>query len=255
MIKLKSNVYDVEGNIKKEIELPEVFSTVPRHDLIRKAFRAISLSLRQPYGSSPLAGTRRVGHNSGPGRGAARIPRTSGSSTAVLLASFVGGRSAHSPRTSKVLYKGINEKERKLARHGALAMTTSNEAVKARGHRIPEEITLPLVVEDSIERITKTKDAQAFLEAVGLYDDIIRSKEGIKIRAGRGKMRGRTYKQPKSLLIVGSSKSSLRAFASLPGVDIATPHSLSIRKLAPGGTGGRLTVFTEGAMKAIGGEQ
>ena len=54
---MKSNVYNIEGKVKKEIELPEVFTTVPRADLIRKAFRAISLSLRQPYGSSPLAGS------------------------------------------------------------------------------------------------------------------------------------------------------------------------------------------------------
>ena len=255
MIKLKSNVYDLSGKVKKKIDLPEVFSTVPREDIIRKAFRAISLSLRQPYGSSPLAGTRRVGHNAGPGRGTARIPRTSGSSRAVLLASFVGGRSAHSPRTAKVLFKGINEKERKVARYGAIAMTSSLESVKASGHRVPEKLKLPVIVDNSMENIRKTKDAKEFLEALGLFDDIERSKEGTKVRAGRGKMRGRRYKQPKSLLIVGSSRTALRAFSSLPGVDIATPNSLSIRKLAPGGVGGRLTVYTEGAIENLRGEQ
>ncbi len=249
---MKSNVYNLEGKVKKEIELPEVFSTVPRADLIRKAFRAISLSLRQPYGASPLAGTRRVGHNSGPGRGAARIPRaTSGSNNAVLLASFVGGRSAHAPRTSKILHKGINEKERKLARSGAIAMTTSLESVQARGHRVPEGATLPIIVENKLEEIRKTKEAREFLETIGLFDDVMRSKEGTKVRAGRGKMRGRRYKQPKSLLIVGTSKENLRAFSSLPGVDVATPNSLSIRKLAPGGVGGRLTVFTESAIESM----
>lgn len=253
---LKSKVYSLKGKVKKEIELPEVFSTVPRSDLIRKAFRAISLSLRQPYGASPLAGTRRVGHNSGPGRGAARIPRaTSGSNNAVLLASFVGGRSAHAPRNTKNLHKGINEKERKMARSGAIAMTTSLESVQARGHRVPEGTTLPIIVENKLEEIKKTKDAREFLEAIGLYEDVQRSKDGIKVRAGRGKMRGRRYKQPKSLLIVGSSRDSLRAFSALPGVDIATPNSLSIRKLAPGGVGGRLAVFTEAAIESMRGGQ
>ncbi len=253
MIKLKTNVYDLSGKVKKKIDLPEVFSTTPREDLIRKAFRAISLSLRQPYGSSPLAGSRRVGHNSGPGRGAARIPRTSGTSRAVLLASFVGGRSAHSPRTDKVLVKGINEKERKIARESAIALTSNVESVKARGHRVPEGLNLPVVVVNSVENITKTKDAREFLESLGLFEDVEKSKEGTKIRAGRGTMRGRKYKQPKSVLIVGSSKSSLRAFSTLPGVDIATPNSLSIRKLAPGGVGGRLTIYTEDVMKTLGG--
>lgn len=251
VIKLKSNVYSLEGKVKKKIDLPEVFSTAPREDLIRKAFRAISLSLRQPYGSSPDAGMRRVGHNAGPGRGSARIPRTSGSSRAVLLASFVGGKSAHSPRTDKVLFKGINEKERKLARNSAIALTASAEHIAARGHRTPEKASFPIVVDDAMEDIQKTKEAQQFLETLGLYDDVIRSKEGIKVRAGRGKMRGRRYKQPKSLLIVGSSRSKLRAFSSLPGVDIATPNSLSVRKLAPGGVGGRLTIYTEGAIKSM----
>ncbi len=255
VIKLKTNVYDLSGKVKKKIDLPEVFSTVPREDIIRKAFRAISLSLRQPYGASPLAGTRRVGHNSGPGRGAARIPRTSGSSRAVLLASFVGGRSAHSPRTDKVLYKGINEKERKVARESAIAMTSVLDSVKARGHRVPEGLKLPVVVDNSIESITKTKDAREFLETLGLFEDVEKSKNGTKVRAGRGKMRGRRYKQPKSLLIVGSSRSSLRAFSSLPGVDIATPNSLSIRKLAPGGVGGRLTIYTESVIENLRGGQ
>lgn len=251
MINLKSNVYSLEGKIKKKMELPGVFSTSPREDLIRKAFRAISLSLRQPYGSSPDAGMRRVGQNSGPGRGSARIPRTSGRSRAVLLASFVGGKSAHSPRSDKVLFKGINEKERKLARYSAIALTSSADHVRARGHKVPEKATFPIIVEDAMEDIRKTKEAQEFLETLGLYDDVQRSKDGIKVRAGRGKMRGRRYKQPKSLLIVGSSRSKLRAFSSLPGVDIATPNSMSLRKLAPGGVGGRLTVFTESAMKSL----
>ena len=251
MIKLKSNVYGIDGKVKKKIELPEVFSTTPREDLIRKAFRAISLSLRQPYGSSPDAGMRRVGHNAGPGHGTARIPRTSGSSRAVLLGSFVGGKSAHSPRSDRVLFKGINDRERKLARYSAIALTSSEDAVKARGHVIPEKITLPVIVDNSAETITKTKEAQEFLENLGLFDDVIRSKEGIKVRAGRGKMRGRRYKQPKSLLIVGTSRDKLRAFSTLAGVDTATVHSLSIRKLAPGGTGGRLTIFTEGAIAGL----
>jgi large subunit ribosomal protein L4e len=252
---VKVNLYSKSGEKKGEIELPAVFSFNPRVDLVRKAFNAISLSLRQPYGSSPSAGMRRVGHNAGPGHGTARIPRTSGSSTAVLLANFVKGKSAHSPRTDKVLFKGINKKERKIAKFSSIALTSSKDAVKARGHRIPEEITLPVVVEDGIESIRKTKDAVEFLESIGLYDDVQRAKDGTKVRAGRGKMRGRRYRTPKSLLIVGNNYDNLRAFKSLPGVDIATYSSMSIRKLAPGGVGGRLTIFTESSLKMLEGEE
>lgn len=252
---MKVNVYSKSGEKKGEVDLPPVFSFTPRVDLVRKAFNAISLSLRQPYGSSPTAGMRRVGHNAGPGHGTARIPRTSGSSTAVLLANFVKGKSAHSPRTDKVLFKGINRKERKMAKFSSIALTSSKEAVKARGHRIPEEITLPVVVEDGIESIRRTKDAVEFLESIGLYDDVQRAKDGTKVRAGRGKMRGRRYRTPKSVLIVGNNYDNLRAFKSLPGVDIATYSSMSIRKLAPGGVAGRLTIFTESSLKQLDGEK
>lgn len=251
VIKLKTNLYSKEGEVKGEISLPSVFETPIRKDIIRKAFRAITLSMRQPYGSYPLAGMRRVGHNAGPGHGTARIPRTSGSSRAVLLSNFVGGKSAHSPRTTKVLFKGINKKERKLARMSAIALTASKDAVKSRGHRISDEVTLPVVVQNDIERITKTKEAAEVLKNLGLYEDVLRAKEGTKVRAGRGKMRGRRYREPRSVLIVGSSSEKLRAFSRLPGVETATTHSLSLRKLAPGGDGGRLTVFTESALKAL----
>lgn len=249
---MKSGLYSIEGEKVKEIDLPEVFNMAPREDLIQKAFRAITLSLRSPYGSSPRAGMRRVGHNSGPGRGVSRIPRTSGSSKGVILASMVGGKSAHSPRTTKNLTKKINERERKLARMSALALTASNEAVAGRGHRLPEDISLPVIVQDDAEKLTKTKDVEKFLDSIGLIDDVIRAKEGKKIRAGRGTMRGRKYKQPRSILFVGTSLDSLRAFRTLPGVDVATPDSLSIRKLAPGGKAGRLVVFTESALKQVG---
>lgn len=249
---MKSNVYSIEGEKLREVELPAVFGTQPREDLVSKAFRAITLSLRAPYGSSPRAGLRRVGHTSGPGRGVSRIPRSAGTSKGVILGSMVGGKSAHSPRSTKNLYLKINQKERKLAHRSALALSASREAVSGRGHRVPEELTLPVVVEDRAATISKTKDVQNFLESLGLLDDIIRSKEGKKIRAGRGTMRGRRYKQPTSILFVGTSPEAMKAYRGLPGVELATPDTLSIRKLAPGGKAGRLIVFTESALKATG---
>jgi large subunit ribosomal protein L4e len=249
---METDIYDNEGNKSGKIELPEVFSTVPREDILGKAFRAITLTLRQPYGSSPEAGMRRVGHNSGANHGISRLPRVSGSSRGVTLASMVGGRSAHSPRSNKVLYKKINDRERKIAKFSAIAMTADKEAVKRRGHKFDQELRLPVVINDSVKNVKKVKEVIELFENIGIYDDVVRAKEGKKIRAGRGKMRGRRYKEPKSVLVVGTSTDNLRIFKSLPGVDTATPNSLSIRKLAPGGVGGRLVVFTEAAIKKMG---
>ncbi len=252
---MKSNLYSKTGDIVKQIELPKVFETVPRVDLIRKAFRSSVLSRRQPYGSYYFSGMRRVGHNLGPNHGISRIPRLAGGSRGVISANMVGGRSAHSPRNTKNLVIRINRKERRMALQSAISMTAVSSLVIARGHRIPTELQLPIVVEDSVSQITRTKDAMALLTQIGIDDDIERAKEGVKIRAGRGKMRGRKYRKPLSVLVVGTDKESLRPFAKISGVDIADVKSMSIRKLAPGGIGGRLTMFTEGALKAMGENQ
>ena len=251
MIKLKCNVYSNDGKVTGEIDLPGLFGEPVRKDLIKRAFRAISLSKRQPYGSSPFAGMRRVGQNVGANHGIARLPRVAGGSRGVILASMVGGRSAHSPRSDKNLYVKINKKERVLARRSALSSTASRELVNSRGHSVPEELTLPVVVDNSVDRIKKTKDALVFLETIGIGGEIARAKEGKKVRAGRGKMRGRRYKKPVGILLVESKEEDLSAFRGLPGVEVSKVSALSISKLAPGGNPGRLTIFTRSAINSI----
>ena len=54
-----------------------------------------------------------------------------------------------------------------------------------------------------------------------------------KVRPGRGKMRGRRYKQRKSLLIVTADQ-PLRAAKNLAGVDVVTVDQLNTELLAPG---------------------
>ncbi len=249
---MKVNIYSLDGKPTEEIDLPKVFESQVRQELVQKAFRAISLSLRQPYGSYPFAGMRRVGQNVGPNHGIARVPRVSGGSRGVLLASFVGGKSAHSPRSDRILYKKINRKERIMARHSAIAMTANRSLVVGRGHIIPEDITLPVVVKDEIESISRTSQAKKLLVDLGLYPDVERAMKGKKIRAGRGKARNRKYRVPRSILIVGTDQEKLRPFRTITGVETASINSLGLRRLAPGGVGGRLTIFTESAIRELG---
>ncbi len=248
---MEVNLYSAEGSALSKIELPKIFESEIREDLIHQVFRSISLSMRQPWGSYPRAGMRRVGQNVGPNHGISRVPRVAGGSRGVLLASFKGGKSAHSPRSDRILSKKINKKERTMARDSALSMTKSRDMVISRGHKVPEGITLPVVVEDGIETIRKTKDAVDFLQKIGLYIDVERAISGYKIRAGRGKARNRKYREPKSILMVGSNQENLRAFSSIRGIEIASARSLSLRKLAPGGKGGRLTLFTKSALAQL----
>ena len=252
---MKTQIYSTNGENKGEIDIPEVFNAQIRDDILKKAFRIISLSNRHPYGSSPLAGTRRVGATSRPGMGISRMPRVAGSSRAVQLGSTKGGRSPHSPRSTKNLILRINKKEKAIAWKSALAMTADPEAVKIRGHVFRQDLSFPIVVEDEMDSIDKSRDAMLFLQSIGVWDDVERSKNGTKIRAGRGKMRNRRYRTPKSLLIVTDNPAKLKAFRSFPGIDVAYSDNISISKLAPGGVGGRLVIYTESAFRRIGGVQ
>ena len=84
-------------------------------------------------------------------------------------------------------------------------------------------------------------------------DDLVRADEGKKQRPGQGKLRGRRFRQPKSLLFVVSGLEApvLTAARNLPGVDVATPEMLSTELCAPGGDAGRLVVFTKSALTRL----
>src|SRR2546422_9128370 len=128
--------------------------------------------------------------------------------------------------------------------------------VASRGHRFPEDITLPVVIEDGIETLTPdsgaTREGLKILNHLGLLPDVERAKDGRHIRAGRGKMRGRRYRQPRSVLVVVKEAGNVRRLlGNLPGVEVVNPAALNAEVLAPGGDPGRLTVFSEGALEIL----
>ncbi len=249
----KVNIYGLDGTVKEKIDLPKIFETPYRPDIIKKSFEVIHSNKRQPYGSDPLAGTRHAVASVGKGRGMSRVPRLTQGQAAALAPNVVGGRRAHPPKIERVWKEKMNKKENLLARNSALAATATKEVVEKRGHHFDEKITLPIVIEDDFEKIKKTKEVIEVLEKIGIYTDIERSATGRHIRAGKGKMRGRRYRQPKSLLIVSVKDSIEKSSQNLSGVDITKPHQLNIELLAPGGVAGRLTIFTKSALHQIGG--
>src|SRR5659263_506186 len=92
------------------------------------------------------------------------------------------------------------------------------DLVKKRGHQF--SASLPLVVADELSALTRTKDVKSFLEAAKLWDDILRAKQ-TRVRAGKGKLRGRRYKTPKSILIVTAQDNGVvKAARNLAGVDV-----------------------------------
>lgn len=249
----KVNIYGLDGTVKEKIDLPKIFETPFRPDIIKKSFEVIHSNKRHPYGSDPLAGTRHAVASVGKGRGMSRVPRLTQGQAAALAPNVVGGRRAHPPKIERVWKEKMNKKENQLARDSALAATATKEVVAKRGHRFDEKITLPIVIEDDFEKIKKTKEVIEVLEKIGIYTDIERSATGKHIRAGKGKMRGRRYREPKSLLIVSVKDNIEKSSQNLSGVDISKPHQLNIELLAPGGVAGRLTIFTKSALHQIGG--
>jgi large subunit ribosomal protein L4e len=249
----KVNVYGVDGAVKETITLPKVFETPYRPDIIKKSFEVVHSNQRHPYGSDPLAGTRHAVASVGKGRGMSRVPRLSQGQAAALAPCVIGGRRAHPPKVERNWKEKMNKKENRLARNSALAATADKTIVAQRGHAFDEKITLPIVVDDAFEALKKTKEVIDVLEKIGVYNDVLRSANGRHVRAGRGKMRGRRYRTPKSLLIVSTKEVLEKSSDNLSGVDVTHPHQLNIECLAPGGVAGRLTVFTKSALATVGG--
>lgn len=250
--KYEAYVFDANGEKVEEITLPAVFGLPVRKDLIRRAFLSAFTAMLQPKGRDPLAGKRTTARSWGVGRGLARVPRLPNGRAAFI--SFArGGHAAFPPRPDERIHERINRREKAYAIASALAATARVEFVRERGHVFQQE-RLPVVLIDDVEdKISKAKEAKELLMKLGLWSDIVRSYERIRIRAGRGKMRGRRYVEPRSILFVVSSydKPLAKAVRNFPGVDIATPNNLSILHLAPGGVPGRLTVFTRSALEDV----
>jgi len=251
---VKVNVYGIDGSTKEKIALPSIFETPFRPDIIKKSFKSLASNKRQAYGPSALSGTRHATASVGKGRGMSRVPRLTQGRQAALAPCVVGGRRAHPPTPEKNWHEKINKKEKLIARRSALAATASKEIVTSRGHRFDEKITLPLIVDDEFETLTKTKDVIKSLKDLGVYEDILRAKNGKHIRAGKGKTRGRKYRTPKSILIISSKPEFIKGSQNLTGIDITHPKHINIEHLAPGGDSGRLTLITKSALARLGGD-
>jgi large subunit ribosomal protein L4e len=244
---MNATVRDLNGDEAGEADLPAIFETAYRPDLIRRAVIAAQANRKQPYGADPLAGMRTPAESFGSGRGMAHVPRENGQGRRVPQT--VGGRKAHPPKAEKDQGKTINKKERKLAVRSAIAATADPEIVRERGHQFDDGVELPLVVSDDFEDLVKTQEVVDVLEALGVHADIERADERT-VKAGRGKTRGRKYRRPKSILVVTSTEPS-KAARNLAGADVATASEVNAEDLAPGTHAGRLTLFTESALAEV----
>jgi len=250
---MEAKILDKSGKKASTIEVPEVFSEPFRPDVIKKAVLAAQANRLQPYGPDRTAGTLTSAHSWGSGRGAAHVPRLTNGSRAARVTQAKGGRSAHAPNPNKIYSEKINDKERILAIRSAAAATMNKELVKARGYKYEGE--LPIIVSEDIESLTKTKDVIELLKAIGLEADLERAQQK-QVRGGRGKMRGRQYRKKVGVLIVvGEDKGIGMAARNIAGCDVATLDEVNTELLAPGTHAGRLTVWSESALRMMESEE
>ena len=259
---MKAKVYSIEGTEAGSIELPEVFTEAVRPDLISRAFLALRTRLLQTKYPDQLAGVRTSADYFGRRHkvfrhsiniGKARLPRLKlpqGHLGEVrVIPQARKGREAHPPKKEKILIEKINDKERRKAIRSAIAATANIDFVTKRGHKVT--VALPIVVEDKLESVLKTKDMRDILAKLKLGADLERAETKTK-KAGQGKLRGRVYRRKTSVLIVvNEDKGVVKAAKNIPGVEAVLVKNLNAQILAPGGNPGRLVVYSESSVKSL----
>jgi large subunit ribosomal protein L4e len=243
---MKATVYSLEGKALKQIELPAVFASDARDDLVKRAVLSEESETFQPKGNYRFAGLdtsaryrgRKEDFGTVKNKGIPHLPHE------VLPGGQLGkvkrvphavkGRRAHPPKITKKTVEILNKKEHLRALASALAMSVDRKLVTKRMSADPG-VTLPFVLDNGFESLKKTKDVVKVLEALKLGQYVERSKE----------------KGSKSPLIVVSKGTILKAAANIAGVDVVRASSLSVKDLAPGSHAGRLTIFSENALPEI----
>lgn len=253
----KYNIYGLDGKKKGLIDKPKVFLVKYRKDIIQKAFEVSQSKKKQIQGRDKRAGLRNTAEGWGTGHGMSRAPRLKGSGypTArnVGRVPFAkGGRTTHPIKTEKKIKKRINKKTHKLSIISAISASGDMSVVKNRGYKIKNIPEIPLVVDDKIQTIKKTNQIYSILCELGFYEELNRVKNSKKVRAGKGKRRGRKYKMKKGILmIIKDDFGIVKSSRNIPGIDIIAVENLSIDHLAPGGMAGRLTIWTQSAINEL----
>merc|ERR1712130_620655 len=204
------------SEVVAEVRMPHVFCAPVRDDIVSFVHDQLAKNTRQAHAVDKKAGMRHSAESWGTGRAVARIPRVSGSGTHRSGQAAFGnmcrkGRMAHPLQTWRRWHRKVNLNQRRHALASAVAATACAPLVMARGHRVMNVNQLPLVLEDTVGQVAKTKDAIATLKALGLWEDVMRVANNRQLRAGKGKLRGRRMKMRRGpLFVVDEGCESLR---------------------------------------------
>ncbi|KIM64281.1 hypothetical protein SCLCIDRAFT_1213378 [Scleroderma citrinum Foug A] len=251
------SVHAASGEASSSLPLPAVLTAPIRLDVVAQVHKSLAKNKRQAYAVSEKAGHQTSAESWGTGRAVARIPRVGGGGThrsgqGAFGNMCRGGRMFAPTKTWRKWHVKVNQNQRRFATVSALAGSALPSLVLARGHRIEEVEEVPLVVASSIESFKKTKEAVALLKTINAYDDVVKVSNSRRLRAGKGKMRNRRYRQRRGPLIVYNEDNGIvKAFRNLPGVELVNVRRLNLLQLAPGGHIGRFIIYTEGAFALL----
>jgi large subunit ribosomal protein L4e len=139
-----------------------------------------------------------------------------------------------------------------------LAASSVPALLLARGHQVSTVPEVPLVINSEVfadAAIAKTSSAHALLKSVGASADVEKVKNSRKLRAGKGKLRGRRHRQRRGPLVIYDPEVDgvelSRAFRNISGVETSSVFALNLLQLAPGGHLGRFIIWTSAAFKAL----
>jgi large subunit ribosomal protein L4e len=166
--------------------------------------------------------------------------------------------SARSENILPLFSRQYTDHSRRYATVSALAASSVPALLLARGHQISTVPEVPLVINSSVfegAAIAKTSAALGLLKSVGASADIEKVKKSRKLRAGKGKLRGRRHRQRRGPLVVYDpevdGKELSRSFRNIAGVETSSVFALNLLQLAPGGHLGRFIIWTSAAFKAL----
>jgi len=240
------------------VALPKVFLAPIRPDVVQTVHTSMAKNRRQAYAVSKWAGHQTSAESWGTGRAVARIPRVAGGGThrsgqGAFGNMCRGGRMFAPTKTWRKWHRKINVNQRRVALTSAVAASAVPALVMARGHRVNQVASVPLVVDTAkIADISKTKQAVQLLKDIGAYKDVEHVISSKRVRRGKGKMRNRRYVQRRGPLVVYGNKSPMvKAFRNIAGVELCSVNRLNLLTLAPGSHMGRFVIWTKEAFESL----
>jgi large subunit ribosomal protein L4e len=237
--------------------LPAVMTAPIRPDIVNYVHNLMSKNKRQAYAVARLAGMETPAVSWGTGRAVSRIPRVPGGGTSrsgqgAFGNMCRGGRMFAPNKVWRRWHRKINVNQRRYAVASALAASALPSLVMARGHRVDMVPEFPLVIDDSVNKCSRTKDAKALLERFGAYADVEKCADSKKLKRGVGKSRNRRYSMRRGPLVIYATSEGIdKGFRNLSGVEVTSVDNLNLLDLAPGGHLGRFCIWTKGAFEKL----